>query len=264
VATRRDLSDPVTISSVAEAVGDAGTLDLLHALARADAAATGPAAWSDWKGRLIAELVRRVHLALDTGVLPKPPAPDPALLDGPLPVVHLDGERVAVAAADRRGLLAAVAGCLAMHRLDVLTADAGAVDGRALVEFRVQPRYGVGVDTIALAADLRRTVSGDVSVTQRLRGRSGSRPGRDGAAPRVVWHREAATDAVVLELRAADAAGLLYRVASALDRAGANVRAARISTLGGDVVDAFYLEGAWSDPGDRATVEAAVLAAAHP
>jgi [protein-PII] uridylyltransferase len=261
VATRRDLSDPVTISTVAEAVGDAGTLDLLHALARADAAATGPAAWSDWKGRLIAELVRKVHLALDTGVLPKPPAPDPALLAGPLPVVHLDGERVAVAAADRRGLLAAVAGCLAMHRLDVLTADASAADGRALVEFRVQPRYGTGVDTIALAADLRRTVGGDVSVTQRLRGHRGARPG-DGAAPRVVWHREAATDAVVLELRAADSAGLLYRVTSALDRAGANVRAARISTLGGDVVDAFYLEGAWSDPGDRAAVEAAVVAAA--
>jgi [protein-PII] uridylyltransferase len=263
VATRRDLADAVTISTVAGAVGDTRTLELLHALARADAAATGPAAWSDWKGRLIAELVRRVHTALDTGALPDPPAPDPALLAGPLPVVHLAGERVAVAAADRRGLLAAVAGCLAMHRLDVLTADASAVDGRALVEFRVQPRYGTGVDTIALAADLRRTVCGDVSVTQRLRGRAG--PGRGGAgpAPRVVWHREAATDAVVLELRAADAAGLLYRVTTALDRAGANVRAARISTLGGDVVDAFYLEGAWADADDRAVVETAVLAAAR-
>ncbi len=37
VATRRDLSDPKTIASVAAAVGDATTLDLLHGLARADA-----------------------------------------------------------------------------------------------------------------------------------------------------------------------------------------------------------------------------------
>ncbi|MFB9361034.1 [protein-PII] uridylyltransferase [Actinoplanes nipponensis] len=259
VATRRDLSDPVTITTVAEAVGDAATLDLLHALARADSHATGPAAWSDWKGRLIAELVRRVHTALDTGALPEPPEPDPQLLEGELPAVHLDGDLVAVAAADRRGLLGSVAACLAMHRLDVIGADASTVDGRAIVEFRTQPRYGSPADPVALAADLRRVAAGDVSVTQRLRARAMS--SRGGAAPRVVWHRAAATDAVVLELRAADSAGLLFRVASALDEAGAEVRAARISTLGGDVVDAFYLVGAWAEPAERERVEAAVLAA---
>ncbi|MET7670599.1 [protein-PII] uridylyltransferase [Micromonospora luteifusca] len=260
VATRRDLADPVTIASVAEAVGDTGTLDLLHALVRADAAATGPAAWSDWKGRLVAELVARVRTALDTGVLPEPPAPDPALLAGPLPVIHLTGDRVSVAAADRRGLLATVAGCLALHRLEVISADASVVDGRALVECRVQPRYGLPPDPVSLRADLRRAVGGDVSVTQRLRGRALAARG-GGAAPRVVWHREAATDAVLLELRAADAAGLLYRVTCALDDAGALVRAARISTLGADVVDAFYLVGGWPDDDVRARLEAAVLAA---
>ncbi|MFE0590422.1 [protein-PII] uridylyltransferase [Micromonospora echinospora] len=260
VATRRDLDDPVTITRVAEAVGDVATLDLLHALVRADAAATGPAAWSDWKGRLVAGLVGRVRTALDTGALPAPPAPDPALLAEPLPVVHLTADTVAVAAADRRGLLATVAGCLALHRLEVVAADAATVDGRALVTCRVQPRYGLPPDPVALAADLRRAVVGDVSVIQRLRGRAlAARTG--GAAPRVVWHRDAATDAVVLELRAADAAGLLYRVTSALDAAGVEVRAARISTLGGDVVDAFYLVGAGPDDDVRTHLEATVLAA---
>ncbi|MEU7901934.1 [protein-PII] uridylyltransferase [Actinoplanes sp. NPDC049118] len=259
VATRRDLSDPVTITTVAEAVGDPATLDLLHALARADSHATGPAAWSDWKGRLIAELVRRAHTVLDGGALPAPPEPDPELLAGDLPAVHLDGDRVAVAAADRRGLLGSVAACLALHRLDVIAADASTVDGRAIVEFLTQPRYGSPADPVALAADLRRVAAGDVSVTQRLRARAMS--ARGGAAPRVVWHRGAATDAAVLELRAADSAGLLFRVASALDEAGAEVRAARISTLGSDVVDAFYLVGAWADPAARERVEAALLAA---
>ncbi|GAA3726144.1 [protein-PII] uridylyltransferase [Plantactinospora mayteni] len=261
VATRRDLADPVTIAGVAEAVRDTSTLSLLHGLARADAKATGPAAWSDWKARLIAELVRRVHTRLDTGQLPEPPTPDPALVAGPLPAVHLEGDRVAVAAADRRGLLAAVAGCLALHRLEVLAADASMVEETALVEFLVQPRYGTPPDPVALAADLRRAVTGDVSVTQRLRGRALAARG-GGSPPRVVWHRAAATDAVVLELRAADAGGLLYRVTSALDEAGAQVRAARISTLGGDVVDAFYLVGSWPDEAERDRVEAAVLAAA--
>jgi [protein-PII] uridylyltransferase len=68
-----------------------------------------------------------------------------------------------------------------------------------------------------------------------------------------------ATDAVVLEVRAADSPGLLYRIAHALEDAGADVRAARISTLGTAVVDAFYLEGTeWGD-GRRAEIEKAVL-----
>ncbi|MEV6365526.1 [protein-PII] uridylyltransferase [Micromonospora musae] len=260
VATRRDLADPVTISGVAAAVGDPATLDLLHALVRADAAATGPAAWLRWKGRLVAELVARVRTVLDTGALPAPPAPDPALLAEPLPVIQVGGDRVAVAAADRRGLLATVAGCLALHRLDVVAADATAVDGRALVECRVQPRYGLAPDPVAVGADLRRAVAGDVSVVQRLAGRALA--GRaSGAAARVVWHREAATDAVLLELRAADAAGLLYRVTRALDDAGAQVRAARIATLGGSVVDVFYLVGEGPDEATRARLEAAVLGA---
>ncbi|SCL46560.1 [protein-PII] uridylyltransferase [Micromonospora eburnea] len=261
VATRRDLSDPKTVAGVAAQVGDTTTLDLLYALVRADAAATGPAAWSDWKGRLVAELVARVRTALDTGVVPSPPAPDPALVAGPLPVVHLGEDRVSVAAADRRGLLATVAGCLALHRLEVISADAATVDGRALVECRVQPRYGLAPDPVALTADLRRAVGGDVSVIQRLRGRALAARGQGTAAPRVVWHRDAATDAVLLELRAADAAGLLYRVTCALDEAGVQVRAARIATLGGDVVDAFYLVGGWPPTATRHRIESALLAA---
>jgi [protein-PII] uridylyltransferase len=195
---------------------------------------------------------------LDTGEVPPAPTPDPALVAGALPAVHVDGERVAVAADDRRGLLAAVAGCLALHRLDVVTADVSTVDDRALVQCAVQARFGAPPDAEALRVDLRRAALG--MVPERL----ARRPARSGgaAAPRVVWHRDAATDAAVLELRAADSPGLLYRVARALEEAGADVRAARISTLGGDVVDAFYLVGPWSDATERAEVAAAVAAAA--
>jgi len=39
------------------------------------------------------------------------------------------------------------------------------------------------------------------------------------------------------------------------------VRAARIATLGGDVVDTFYLVGGWPEQAERERIEAAVLAA---
>jgi [protein-PII] uridylyltransferase len=273
-ATRRDLSDPATLEYVAGAVGDPATLDLLHALSRADAAATGPLAWSDWKARLVADLVRGVHRLLDTGQVPPPgpPAADlMALARQPLPAVrvaHRDSPEavtVAVAAADRQGLLAAVAGVLAIHRLEVLSADAATIDDTAVVECVVAPRYGMPPDAGLVSADLRRAVLGTYPVADRVAARdrvaAPHLPSR-GAGPNLVWLHDAATHGTVLELRAADSPGLLYRVAHALECAGAAVRASRVSTLGNDVVDTFYLTGDYIDPVARARVETAVLAAA--
>ncbi|MFB9840660.1 HD domain-containing protein, partial [Actinoallomurus acaciae] len=62
-ATRRDLDDPVTIETVAEAVGDSVVLETLAALAIADGQATGPAAWGAWKAGLYAAIARRLAAA---------------------------------------------------------------------------------------------------------------------------------------------------------------------------------------------------------
>jgi len=277
VATRRDLGDPQTVRHVADTVGDIETLELLHALSKADAVATGPAAWSAWKERLVADLVDRVRAALVTGSVAPPASPEPRmspLAAGPLPAVEITPDRVVVAAADRLGLLASVAGCLTLHRLDVVSADTATVAGDAgpvaVVACRVQPRDTVGPDRQRVATDLRRALLGELDVSAALaaRVRSTSRlrggGGREAAPPRVFWASEQATDATILELRAADDIGLIYRVAHALELAGANVRAARISTLGSDVVDAFYLLGDWSSAAARSTVESAVVAAAQP
>jgi [protein-PII] uridylyltransferase len=77
----------------------------------------------------------------------------------------------------------------------------------------------------------------------------------------VHWFDDAATDATVLELRADDSIGLLYRVTAALEQLGLDVRSARLSSLGGAVVDAFYVttrSGSRVPAGDRAAIEAAL------
>jgi [protein-PII] uridylyltransferase len=64
----------------------------------------------------------------------------------------------------------------------------------------------------------------------------------------VHWFDEEATDATVLELRTDDAIGLLHRVTAALERCGVDIRTARVSSLGGSVVDAFYVTTADGKP----------------
>lgn len=66
-ATRRDLSDENLVLDVAAAVGSPERLAALYLLAKADAEATGPAAWTAWRRTLIRELVAKVQHVLERG-----------------------------------------------------------------------------------------------------------------------------------------------------------------------------------------------------
>lgn len=66
-ATRRDLTDENLILDVAARIGTPERLAALSLLARADAAATGPAAWTPWRRTLVRELVARVQRAFERG-----------------------------------------------------------------------------------------------------------------------------------------------------------------------------------------------------
>jgi [protein-PII] uridylyltransferase len=64
-ATRRDLTDENLVIDVAAAVGSAERLAALYLLAKADAEATGPAAWTPWRRALLWELVGKVQRVLE-------------------------------------------------------------------------------------------------------------------------------------------------------------------------------------------------------
>ena len=66
-ALRRDLNDGVFIKRCAETIGDLDRLSMLYLLSVADSKATGPSAWSDWKGTLLEELYLKIYPHLDSG-----------------------------------------------------------------------------------------------------------------------------------------------------------------------------------------------------
>jgi [protein-PII] uridylyltransferase len=271
VATRRDLDDPMTVEHVATTVGGSRTLlELLHALAIADGIATGPAAWNDWKAGLVADLVRRVGAVLDGEPMPEPAAlreDQLALVADGGPAAIVDGNEVTVVALDRPGLLWRAAGVLASHRLTVRGANATAVGDTAVTVFNVVPEYGDPPDAVLVSSDLRRMLEGRLDVEDRLERRARAVRGHGFTAPppKVTLVDNASTTATVVEVRAHDEPGLLWRIGRALGECGLNVHAARIETLGAEAVDVFYVTdasgGLVTDPDLRKRTAAMVLSA---
>ncbi|MEU1305365.1 [protein-PII] uridylyltransferase [Streptomyces shenzhenensis] len=277
-ATRRDLEDPATVRAVADAVGTPSTLELLHALTEADALATGPAAWSSWRGNLVTDLVKRVAAVL-AGDAPDEPEPaataeqerlaieafrtggpvlalraqaEPATDEEPPGAPEPLGVELLIAVPDQPGVLPAAAGVLAVHRLTVRTAELRALrlpddvdDGSVLLlNWRVAAEYGSLPQAARLRADLVRALDGSLDVAGRLAERDAAYPRRRGwvaPPPRVTVAPAASRHATVIEVRAQDAPGLLFRIGTALEKAGVRVRSMHVSTLGSNAVDAFYV-----------------------
>jgi [protein-PII] uridylyltransferase len=274
-ATRRDIDDPATIDRVAETIGnDAAVLQLLHALAQADGAATSTSAWSPWKAHLVAALVARVQGKLGGAPMPEPEPvlhPTEPQVTGEVTVGIedvADGQQVTIGAPDRPGLLSTCAGVLALNQLDVRAAKMSVEDGYGTGVFAVRPRFGRAPVPEILADAMRAALEGTLPLADRLRQREADyRQNRNRSAPpRISWHNGEVSGAAtgIVEVRAADRAGLLYRLTAAIVGEGLDVTSARIETLGADAVDSFYVcnpSGSPVDPDQRSRVDAALVAA---
>jgi [protein-PII] uridylyltransferase len=276
-ATRRDLEDPQTARFVASVVDDPAQIELLAAVAEADGRATGPTAWSPWKAQLLADLSRRVQAVL-AGAAQEHAHDAPPLsprqrelierAGGKLlvtvePDAH-GGASVIVTGPDQVGLMAAVTGVVALHRLDVRRASAtGDATGQALIELFVQSRHG---DELPSAGRLTADVEAELAGTSRpLHERlaeqasaySRRRPAFPPAPPEVRFE-DRSVDATVVEVRAPDGPGVLHGILEALQGFGLDIRTAIVSTIGVDVVDSFYVRGPDGKPVTDAQVEAGI------
>ncbi|RBY82267.1 [protein-PII] uridylyltransferase [Blastococcus sp. TF02A-26] len=282
-ATRRDIDDPATISRVSETLGgDPALLQLLHALAQADGAATSVSAWSPWKAHLVAALVARVQGFMGTSTVPEPepvlqaaqPQVTAAESTGAAVAVTVgiedvaDGQQITVGAPDRPGLFSVLAGVMALNQLDVRAAKVNVLDGRATAVFAVRPRFGRAPVATILADAVRAALEGTLPLAERLRQREADyrQDGVRAAPPRISWHDSEVSGEQnsIVEVRAGDRAGLLHRLTAALAGEGLDVTSARIETLGADAADYFYVCNSTREPIDaaqRVRIEAALVSA---
>jgi [protein-PII] uridylyltransferase len=264
-ATRRDLNDPQTIAAVVAAVGgDPVLLEVLHALAEADALATGPGVWGDWKASLVGDLVRRCRIVMAGEPLPHPDPIDPHHLslaaghEVHVEIRHGDSPRiyhVVMIAPNERGLLSKAAGVLALNSLRVHSAAVNIHQGAVINEFVVSPHFGSPAAAELLRQQFIGALAGEIDVLSMLERRGGDVtssasapvgevpagvPVNHSTAPsRILWFDGTAPGQVIVEIRTADRAGLLALLTRALERAGAEIVWAKATTVGSTVDDAF-------------------------
>ena len=252
VATRRDLDDPGTIEQVSEAVGSVELLELLAALTEADSRATGPSAWSEWKAGLVDTLVARVMEVLrgapasdvtDDGLRPE----QIARLDAGPRQIEAAGDELTLVVLDEPGVFSRVAGVLTRHGIDVVAASVHSNDrGTGLEEFHVDRSRRSETSWDAVIADLHRALDGELdvgaAVDETVR-RYGDRAAQRASPPQHAVHfdNNISANATVIDVHADDGVGVLYRVTAVLARRGLDIRSAKVQTMGGQVVDAFYV-----------------------
>jgi len=276
VATRRDIQDPDTIAAVAEQVQTVEFLYLLDALTESDSIATGPSAWTRNKVLLMRELVRSTEQWLDTDgeveVDRAFPGPEHlALMASTDHAVVGEGDTLQVVTTDRPGLFSRVAGALSLSNLSIVGALIHVDGAKAFELLQVVNAYdedapiewGPAIDLV------EEVLASNEPLTPRFEARKNSilQGPPQAAQPieniRVDFDNEMSADFTVIEVAGPDHLGLLYEVSSTLVNAGLNTQQARVQTVGGDVVDSFYVQtidgDKFTDPDAQAALRTALL-----
>ena len=160
---------------------------------------------------------------------------------------------VTVCADDAAGLLAAIAGVLVAHRIDVHAAHihsrTGSDGGEALDVFIVHDRIGRAVVDPGrwqrVEADLDRVLGHEVSVAEVIAARRERTTLPRKVTPRMVTEVEVDNDVshdfTVVDVYTHDRLGVLYTVARTLAELGLDIHLSKIATEAERVTDAFYV-----------------------
>jgi len=223
-------------AALTEALADWPAEDIARHLERGS-----PAYWVGCDGATLARHARVVRRAEASG--------DGLSIDS-----RIDAQRgvteVTVYTADRPGLIARLAGGIALAGASVVDARIFTLNnGKALDSFSIQDAEGGAFDRpdklARLAAKVALALAGEGDPLRELDRQLSGVPSRLSVfamAPRVLIDNAASASHTVIEVNGRDRRGLLYRLTRALSDLKLQISSAKISTFGERAVDVFYVK----------------------
>jgi [protein-PII] uridylyltransferase len=154
-----------------------------------------------------------------------------------------------VVAHDRPGLLAKIAGALALSGLSILSAQVFTTeDGVAVDLFEVEGAFEEEIDEERwrrFRSTLRKGLEGRIALDYRVKEKRSHYPSEHADVPvEVTVDNEASDFSTVIEVGGPDRIGFLFDLTSALFEMQLDVHVAKVATYGGRVVDALYVRDA--------------------
>ena len=160
----------------------------------------------------------------------------------------LDSSELVIATRDVPGLFSLIAGTLAAHGINVLSAQIHTrADGIAIDTFQVNDPLGEPVTEEArwrrTVEALRKVIAGEETVEALLaKRRTGRPPGEPVAGPPKISVDNRLSDShTVVEVKCPDRVGLLYAITRTLSALGLDIGSARIATEIDHAYDTFYV-----------------------
>lgn len=156
--------------------------------------------------------------------------------------------KLLVTSRDQSFLFAAQSGVLALHSINILSAEIFSWgDGTALNTFIVEaPSDSAPADIWArVERSIMYAMTGRLSLDYRLHKKRNSIYSKNAAnrvPTRITVNNDSSETCTLIEVIAQDRSGLLYDMAALFSRMNVNLRMARISTTGQSVFDVFHVE----------------------
>jgi [protein-PII] uridylyltransferase len=166
-----------------------------------------------------------------------------------------ESTELTVCTRDRHGLFADIAGTLAAHGIEILSAELNTrEDGIALDVFMLREastQHAIDMQRYAaIERALRKAIAGEsdiAALVERWRTKNAPRkrkiisPAGRRHLPQIACDNSASQSSTLVEVHAIDEPGLAYRIASALATLGLDIVCARIATEKSDALDVFYV-----------------------